>query len=487
MMSIKTTSSIGIRRIRALIALFCCAMLLLLMFTARWLQTEYNSEEMDLHKELVQEFMSARDQVMDTVLTRSFIEPLLSNEGGFKIRHVSQDTITSGDSVTIIAKSFDTDTMIRITSFCDTCPTLSEANLTNIDSNNALMRGVKLFITEVKGDKGGKEFFDRHIELKDTALLQSIYQQNLANQGLNLEIKWVHDSSKFTFPPPMFEYDSHLFNEPFKAQVDGYKSVILTTMVPQFLFAGLLITVVLVAFIFSYRNLRKQWQLAQLKDDLISNISHELKTPVATMKVAIEAMQEMDPVEKKEKIRSYLNMASEEVTRLDTLVNKVMQSVIGDGAHEFFHTTLIDVTGIANGLTNYLQSKHVDINVSIPETPCYVMGDAFHLRSALQNLLDNAAKYGGTKVSLDVSQGADMVQISISDNGPGIPETYHQKIFEKFFRIPTGNVHEVKGYGLGLHYVKQVTEAAGGSISVNNNSDTGCTFTLLIPRADGNH
>jgi signal transduction histidine kinase len=474
-------------RSRVMIALFCCAMVLLTAFTVRWLQAEYASAESELNKDLLEAFISARDQVMDTVLTRSFIEPLLNNPEGFKISHVQNDTLAERDSVTVIARAVNSDTLIHITSLCDTCPSITEENFGLRDSNNELVRGVKLFITEVKGERGGREFFKQHVALEDTALLQSYYKHKIADKGLSVHIAWVSDTAGFNFPPPLFQYDSHMFDMPYQAEVSGYKKVILKGMVPQFLFAGLLITVILIAFIFAYRSLRKQWLLAQLKDDLISNISHELKTPVATMKVAIEAMQEMDPAEKKEKIRAYLHMAGEEVARLDTLVNKVMQSVLGDGVHDFFHATLIDVTALVHSMQDSYQGKDVKFQIQVPEEPCYIMGDAFHVRSAIQNLLENAAKYGGTQVSLQVGLQANMVSIHVIDNGPGIPTAYQEKIFEKFFRIPTGNIHHVKGYGLGLHYVKQVTESTGGTISVRNNADAGCTFTILIPRADGLH
>lgn len=474
-------------RSRSMIALFCCAMVLLTVFTVRWLKAEYASEESDLNKDLFEAFIAAREEVMDTVLTRSFIEPLLNNPEGFKLSHVHHDTVTNGDSLTVIARAVNSDTLIHITSLCDTCPSITEENFGFGDGNNDLVRGVKLFITEVKGETGGREFFKQHVDLKDTTLLQEFYANKLSEKGFNLNIAWVSDTTHFKFPPPLFHYDSHMFDMPYQAELSGYRSNLLRSMVPQFLFAGLLVTVIGIAFIFAYRSLRKQWQLAQLKDDLISNISHELKTPVATMKVAIEAMQEMDPAEKKEKIRAYLQMAGEEVARLDTLVNKVMQSVLGDGAQDFFHATLIDIAALVRGLPETLHNKDVDVQLCVPQDPCFIMGDAFHVRSAIQNLLENAAKYGGSRIALEIGEQVNMVIITVSDNGPGIPEAYQQKIFEKFFRIPNGNVHQVKGYGLGLHYVKQVVESTGGTITVHNNSESGCTFTILIPRADGKH
>ncbi len=477
------------KRLRLISILMVAGSLLLALGIGRWMQSEYASADMTLQRNIFEAFMKSRNRVSDSIIARNFIFPLLNDTSGFEILTVDTKAInTDGDSGTMVYQEIHTDTTVKI-SICDTCPTDFPIALQPADSNRALIRGVKLFFNEFKGPEAEKLFIKQHISSADTLLLQNTFYALLDSSNINVKVTWHQQDSALSMPPPEYQYDSRLFDPPYVAKVTDADTFILRSMVPQFLFAFLLTGVVAGAFFFSYRNLKRQMQLTQLKDDLISNISHELKTPVATVKVALEAMQEMQPAKEHPQMKQYLHMADQEVVRLDNLVNKVMQSVIADD-QDFYQSNLIDLNALVHatlqGMSSTIAQQQVQVGMSAVDSKYFIMGDAFHLRSAIYNLLDNAIKYGGgtPHIHITLTQDEQTIKLAVADNGPGIPEAYREKVFEKFFRVPTGNKHNVKGYGLGLHYVKQVVQACNGFMYVQNNSTAGCTFTLQFPRAD---
>jgi signal transduction histidine kinase len=299
----------------------------------------------------------------------------------------------------------------------------------------------------------------------------------------------MHNRKIEMFPPPPFYYESHMLSAPFGVEIQGYNNYIFKNLLPEFIFGIILITIITFAFIFSYRNIRSQMRLAELKDDLISNISHELKTPVATVKVAIEAMQQMDPVEKKDKIANYLEMAKQETNRLDQLVNKVMNSILLDNGKQVFQQEEIQPLFILeeaiSGMQLQAAQKAGAIHLNNNNVTGKIIGDSLHIKGVIFNLIENSIKYntGAPIINIGIGNIGERIVITISDNGPGIPEQYHHKIFEKFFRVPSGNKHNTKGHGLGLYYAAEVMRQSGGVIQVKNNSDVGCTFTLSFPQA----
>ena len=230
-------------------------------------------------------------------------------------------------------------------------------------------------------------------------------------------------------------------------------------------------------------------RLAVLKDDLISNISHELKTPVATVKVAIEALQHMNPQQQQEKMTNYLGMAAQEISRLDLLVNKVMNSILLDNGKQVFQSEPIVLKNIIDeailGMQMQVQQKGGVIQFLPGNVEGNIVGDSLHIKGVIFNLIENSLKYSNEQpqINIQLAEEKGKIIVTIADNGPGIPEAYTQKIFEKFFRVPSGNKHNIKGYGLGLYYAAQVMQQSGGSISVANNLTKGCTFTLVFPQA----
>jgi len=232
-------------------------------------------------------------------------------------------------------------------------------------------------------------------------------------------------------------------------------------------------------------TITQQKKLAELKDDFINNMTHELKTPIATLTVAIEGLQKFNALNDPEKTQRYLHTSRNELVRLNDLVTKVLNI----SAFEHDKINLVKENINADELMKDViaseqlkTDKKVEINYQNNGLTT-IIADKLHFRNLLVNLVDNAIKYSGEHPQINVSciKRGNEALISVKDNGPGIPKAQQQLIFDKFHRIPTGNVHNVKGTGLGLSYVKYIAEAHGGTVTVKSEINAGSEFIISIP------
>ena len=491
------SAMLPIKKISYIALLMIVSEVLIAVFAVRWLYSEYNTEKMLLQKNLFEQFMSARSRVMDSVIAKNFIGPLLTENEGMRIRTMHHTGDSTGiDSLKVIAFNTHVDTIWKSRQApelrLDENSTSIRQNLTlelktdSIDKD--LYRGVKLFISKVAGPEGEAAYFNRHIETSDTALIQQYFSENLQQQNLNVKTLWIRNQPSTALPPPLFYFESRLFEEPYAAKIEDYNQFLLTSILSQLFFALLLLLITGFAFSLTYKSLRSQQRLAVLKDDFISNMSHELKTPLATMKVAVEAMREMDPVSKKETMQDYLGMTSQEITRLDLLINNIMNSMLIEHMQQPLRNETMNVEeAIENVLRSFkLNPAHekMHFRLTADAGAMLIEADEVHVQGIFYNLIDNSLKYGGENVVMAVhlTQTPNQVIVTFSDNGPGIPQAYLHKVFDKFFRVPTGDRHNVKGYGLGLNYVAQVMKQLGGSVSAKNLQEGGCRFTLEFPK-----
>jgi two-component system, OmpR family, phosphate regulon sensor histidine kinase PhoR len=276
----------------------------------------------------------------------------------------------------------------------------------------------------------------------------------------------------------------------YRAAVSGYKPFILKRMLPQFALSFLVVFVIVLAFTVLWRNLSAQKRLVKNKDQLVSNITHELKTPVATVSVAIEALQRFDSGTDPQRVREYLDIAGHQLQRLSMLIDKVLRLSMFEGGKIELQRENVNLADLAEEVTKplfiQLEAAGGKLEAVAENTLLSVYGDKQHLISLLFNLLDNAIKYGGNPplVKLSLSKVGKTAVIQVQDNGNGIPEEYRKKIFEPFFRIPaTGNRHNIKGHGLGLSYVAEIVRLHEGSIEVIANN-SGSVFTVKLPLKD---
>lgn len=240
------------------------------------------------------------------------------------------------------------------------------------------------------------------------------------------------------------------------------------------------------AIYFTYRFLRKREQLDELKYDITSSITHELKTPVATILAATESLQKNWKSNDAEKTERYLEITRNQATRLNNLIEKALtySEVEEEGfALNLQKTSVSDLVNEVASSDEIAQHNGVKLKVNLPETPIYLQVDSFHVRNILHTLVDNSLKYGGEKIqiSFDVRKLNDVVEISIVDNGPGVPLEYQKTIFEKYFRVPTNDRYNVKGHGLGLYYVKTIMSLHGGTANIKSDGNSGTEIILKFP------
>ncbi len=261
---------------------------------------------------------------------------------------------------------------------------------------------------------------------------------------------------------------------------------IVGTLKWQIITAILLTTLTLGCFAYMLILLYRQKKLASMKNDFVNNMTHELKTPVATVSAAVEALDLFGAISDVTKAKQYLSTSRRELQHLSGLIEKVMDIA----AHDNHDITLCLEPASMEDLLNRVADRyrgmpgktvHIDIHCST-ELPI-INVDRLHLGNAFGNLLDNSIKYGGGEVYIKIACTCirNKLTVLVSDNGPGINPRYQAHIFERFFRVPHGDIHQVKGHGLGLAYTKQVIGLHQGTVSLENSSSSGTTFKIIIP------
>ncbi|WP_412468677.1 sensor histidine kinase [Pedobacter sp. KLB.chiD] len=247
------------------------------------------------------------------------------------------------------------------------------------------------------------------------------------------------------------------------------------------------------AFYLLIRLMKNQQLYAQAKITFTSNMTHELQTPISTISVALESIKKYHLVDQPEKLENYLNISVHELQRLQGMIEKVLKQEQMDLGETKLQFSLIDVQPILQQVIQTMEVQVQEKNASIiflPTTePLFIKGDAMHISNVFYNLIDNALKYSPpyAKIEISCSIADHQLTISFKDNGPGINEMYQQQVFERFFRIfNQDNIHNVKGSGLGLHYVKQVVALHGGCVELYSKAGKGCNFMVILPLYEEN-
>ncbi|MDB5229416.1 MAG: histidine kinase [Chitinophagaceae bacterium] len=241
-----------------------------------------------------------------------------------------------------------------------------------------------------------------------------------------------------------------------------------------------------IALLYVIKTIRKQKKITEIKDDFINNMTHELRTPITVASSAIDAILNHHGLEDQQKVRFYLQTSREELLHLDQLVEKILNMAVEDKEELNMHYEEIDLEKLISTIIDnhrLINDKKVQINFFAGEGATKVKADRIHLANALNNLVDNAIKYSNGPVQVDIAchKTANGISISVKDKGIGIPTGYLSEIFQAFFRVPHGNIHTVKGYGLGLSYAKKIIEKHNGSIEVQSVLNEGSTFILHLP------
>ena len=259
-----------------------------------------------------------------------------------------------------------------------------------------------------------------------------------------------------------------------------YRSVFFTILLLlAILFFGYAIAVIL-----------RQKRLSEMQKDFINNMTHEFKTPISTIKISADVFTKAPEITENERLKRYAGIIKEQNQRLNDQVEKVLQ--IAKVEQDTFKLKLekVDLASLINSILNSVELKISDrngqLNRKIDLAGISVQADKHHLTNVLHNLLDNALKYCKTApmISVNAAQKNNRIVLSIQDNGVGIPKEYHRKVFQKFYRVPTGNIHDVKGFGLGLFYIKNICKAHGWQVQLDSDRGKGTTFCISISKAE---
>lgn len=247
-----------------------------------------------------------------------------------------------------------------------------------------------------------------------------------------------------------------------------------------------LVVVSLCGFWLALRVIFRQKQLSELKNDFINNVTHEFKTPISTIAFAVANIENEQTIHQPEYIKQFTKVIRDENKRLNAQVEKVLQTALSERKALEMKREPVNLHEIINDLADAYELKIKDkgmIHRKLNAARAQVTGDEFHISNAISNLLDNALKYsnGNLDITLHTESDERGVIIRVADNGIGIEKEHLQLVFEKFYRVPHGNVHNVKGFGLGLSYVKEIAGKHGGQVQVSSKPGKGSIFSIFLP------
>ncbi len=290
--------------------------------------------------------------------------------------------------------------------------------------------------------------------------------------------------------PPSGSNLENLTKEEFLAVIVPHSRTIILREITWFIMGAILFTIIITtAFFLTIRTLLKQKKLSEIKSDFINNMTHEFKTPLATISLAVDALKNEKVSGDKEKTNYFTGIIKEENKRMNKQVETILQAALLDkqevqlnlkklSAHTLIRSAL-------NNITLPLEDRGGKIEISLDATKDLVMADEVHFTNLINNLLDNAVKYSKDSlfIKLHTSNQGNSIRIKIEDNGIGMNKETLNRIFEKFYRAHTGNIHDVKGFGLGLSYVKTMVDAHRGTIKPESTLGKGSCFLLTFPLA----
>ncbi|MEZ4722340.1 MAG: HAMP domain-containing sensor histidine kinase [Flavobacteriales bacterium] len=377
-----------------------------------------------------------------------------------------------------------------------------ELALTTVAKDIQRHRGDSTFLVDPV-----KEISDNFYRVQISEELQPFYLENmLKTEFLNRELNFDFEYSIYNCFNDSVVFSKTVRNEEdavlktnsapsIKWDDDGhYFSVFFPTMdfeilgeMKFWLASSIILLFVLVFFAYVINIILKQKRLSEIKNDFINNMTHELKTPISTIALSSDVLLQPGVESNPERLKNYAQIIKSENQRLQSQVERVLQIARLDKDDQQLSKSTVNVNELLElaipTIKMNFEDRNIVIHSNLKADPATVYADEMHVTNILYNLLDNAAKYGGEQPQIEVTTRNTKkgLSITVKDNGPGISKDQQKLVFEKFYRIPTGNVHDVKGFGIGLHYVKTITEAHGGRVRLTSEPGNGAAFEVLLP------
>ncbi len=266
--------------------------------------------------------------------------------------------------------------------------------------------------------------------------------------------------------------------------IPQWRLTVLREMTPVILFSVVTFLLLILTFRYLVITMRKQRLYDEMKTDFANNITHELKTPIAVAYAANDSLLNFDAGANTPRMNRFLKVCQEQLILLDHLVEQILSMSMKREKNQVFNIEKIPVGELLDSIVSFFVIKNNDVRFSVDVADnMNIMSDRMHLSNIISNLIDNAIKYSPASPSVSIkayrdAKGRDV--IDVTDNGIGISSEQRKYIFDKFYRVPHGNIHDVKGYGLGLYYVRNMTERLGGTVSVKSEPGKGSSFILCF-------
>ncbi|WP_460693899.1 sensor histidine kinase [Mucilaginibacter puniceus] len=363
--------------------------------------------------------------------------------------------------------------------------------LMNYQIQDDLKTGSVYYYTPRLGRLMDSALIKEKIGLKE---LQISYAEELAKRDIKEPFQLA--SSKVSLKPTQLpkvtadEYTTRQLLYGFRDQKNvsatfiDLSSILLSKIKGVLITLLLLIVVTIACFVYTVKTILSQKKLAQLKDDFVNNMTHELKTPVSTISIAAEAIQNFDIGKKAS--GEYLEIIRYQASALTNFIDQILQSMLNYQSGLLLERNLVNVNSVIEKSIQQcrplLGSKKGSMSLNLPTRDINIEGDAIHIGNVLSNLIDNAIKYGGDPptITIETKTNNHLVSILVSNQGDIIPIEYQNKIFERFFRIPAGDTHNVKGYGLGLSYARDIIQQHNGTLILDSSQEK-TTFQINLP------
>ncbi|MBK8847277.1 MAG: HAMP domain-containing histidine kinase [Bacteroidetes bacterium] len=344
----------------------------------------------------------------------------------------------------------------------------------------------------------------------DTNKLQQTLAADFIENGIDLQFNYGvvnEDSNTITYSKSKKEitelqnskYRVHLFPNKLFASPEmlvvnfhGKLNYIFATLWPLVLCSFVLTLIVILGIFYTIHTIIRQKKLADIKNDFINNMTHEFKTPIATIGIATDTLKNPRVYSDHEKMSFYTDIIKQENERMNKQVSKVLQMAQIDKGEVKYSYETVNVHDLLEHIVQSVQlqveQKEGKITYINEAKNYFLSADITHFGNTLNNLIDNAIKYAPVKPDIKIKMWntGDSLLISIKDNGMGMNSDIQKRIFDKFYRATTGNLHDVKGFGLGLSYAKAIVDDMSGFINVESAPDKGSTFTVILPLSANN-
>jgi len=457
------------------------SLVLVFMGQLFWLKGLYNSIEEDVTRNVISCMETAETQElffrMDSVDENGTHDSSVQISGSMSEKNednaITQRTIQKGDTVRLLKRPIE------------------EPDSTNIYSKmQDLMIQFKSGIHEALDSIMPINIYRydslMNVNFKNKKILAKVYYSEVVNLTNDSVLNSSKDSLSIYKHTQSFDYTFDTNNQlAYRIYATPLTKTVLTRMSGILITTGLIILILIIAFRYLILTVFRQKTLEEMKDDFTNNMTHELKTPIAVAYSANDALLNFNKAEDKAIREKYLLISKEQLSKLSSLVEQILSVSANRNKTLVLNLEKFLLKEPVMNLAEQHElkaEKKVSFEIDIPED-LSVYADRSHLNNMISNLIENAIKYSAEKVLIKIRayRKTDTVFIEVEDDGIGISSENQKHIFDKFYRVPQGNIHNVKGSGLGLYYVKTMAEKHGGSVSVKSRIGKETIFTIQLP------